>query len=212
MTRPNRKTRWYLAACVCLLLLAAALRFYGLPNDGLSHDEAVAAYNSKGTIAETIRNTRYSNSSPILYPLALWAVQKVERSPASLRALPSAASVATVAVILLLLPRLGFRRRAALLAALLLTLSVPAIEHAQGVREYSIDALWAALLTAALLWYAQSGRKAPLCAALLLAPLIQYGLVLFGAAVIAAALFIPAHPPTPACPNPTGAAGGDLDS
>ena len=191
MSKLDRKTRWYLAACACLLLLAAALRFYGLPQDELSHDEAAAANNSQGTVAETINHTRYSNSSPLLYPLALWAVQQVERSPASLRALPAAASVATLAVILLLLPRLGLSRRAALLSALLLTLSVPAIEHAQGVREYSIDALWAALLTAALLWYSQTGRKAPLAGALLLAPLIQYGLVLFGAAVIAAALFDP---------------------
>ena len=191
MSKLDRKTRWYLAACACLLLLAAALRFYGLPNDELSYDEAVAVDNANGTLAETIHNTRYANSSPILYPLALWAAQKVERSPASFRALPAAASVATVAVLLLLLPRVGFSRRAAFLSALLLTLSVPAIEHAQGVREYSIDALWAALLTAALLWYLQSGRKMPLCAALFLAPLIQYGLVLFGAAVIAAALFAP---------------------
>ena len=195
MSLPARKTRWYLAACVCLLLLAAALRFYGLPNDDLSEDEARAAKNSWGTVSQTLHHTRYGNSSPILYPLALWAVQKVERSPASVRALPAAASVATVAVILLLLPRLGFSRRAAFLSALLLTLSVPAIEHAQDVREYSIDALWAALLTAALLGYWQSGRKIPLCAALFLAPLIQYGLTLFGAAVIAAALFTPSPIP-----------------
>ena len=205
MSKSARKTRWYLAACACLLLLAAALRFYGLPNDELSYDEAVAVSNSQGTLAETIHNTRYANSSPILYPLALWAVQQVERSPASFRALPAAASVATVAVLLLLLPRVGFSRRAALLSALLLTLSVPAIEHAQGVREYSIDALWAALLTAALLGYSQTGRKAPLGAALFLAPLIQYGLVFFGAAVIAVALFIP--PPTRAWPNPAGGGG-----
>ena len=58
-----------------------------------------------------------------------------------------------------------------------------AIRHAQDAREYSIDALLAVLLIAGLLWYLRDGRKALLGVALFVAPLLQYGLVLFGVAV-----------------------------
>ena len=109
----------------------------------------------------------------------------------SVRVLPAAASVLTIAVMLFLLPRLGVSRWAAFLAALLATLSVTAIRHAQDAREYSIDALLAALMIAGLLWYLRDGRKALLCVALFLAPLLQYGLVLFGVAVLSAAVVLP---------------------
>ncbi len=191
--------RLVLAAFVCLLIAAAALRFYGLTGNSAWYDEAVVANNSRATLSEVVPNTRDSNSSPILYPLALWAVQKVDVSVFSIRVLPAMASVLTVAVMLFLLPRLGVARGTAFLAALLTTLSVAAIQHAQDAREYSIDALLAALMTAGLLWYLRDGRKALLCASLFLAPLLQYGLVLFGAAVIAAAMLL--TPPTIGAPE-----------
>ena len=179
---------------VGLLLVAAALRFYDLPGHYLWGDEVTAADNSSGALAEVVPNTRSNNSSPILYPLALWAVQKVESTPFSVRLLPATASILTVAALLLLLPRLGVNRWAAFLAALLTTLSVAAIRHAQDAREYSIDALLAVLLLAGLLWYLRDGRKALLCVALFVAPLLQYGLVLFGVAVLGAAILL--TPPT----------------
>ncbi len=183
--------RLVLAAFVCLLIVAAGLRFYNLPGTSVSGDEAVASNNSSGALSEVIPSTNCCNSSPILYPLALWAVQKVDISVLSIRVLPAAASVLTVAVMLFLLPRLGVARGAAFLAALLATLSVEAIRHAQGAREYSIDTLLAVLMTAGLLWYLRDGRKALLCVALFLAPLLQYGLVLFGVAVLGAAIVLP---------------------
>ncbi len=191
----DRKTHLFYAACVCLLVAAAGLRFHDLPEKSLRHDEAAAANNSSGALSEVVPNTRYGNSSPILYPLALWAVQKVDVSAFSIRVLPAAASVLTVAALLFLLPRAGASRWAAFLAALLATLSVAAIYHAQDAREYSIDALLATLMIAGLLWYLRHGRKALLCVALFLAPLLQYGLVLFGVAVIGAAVVLP-PPPT----------------
>ncbi len=193
------RERLALAAFVCLLALAAGLRFYDLPGDSVWYDEAVASGNARGALAEVIPNTSFGNSSPILYPLALWAVQKVDVSAFSIRILPAIASVLTVAVMLFLLPRFGVSRWAAFLAALLATVSVAAIEHAQDAREYSIDALLAALLIAGLLWYLRDGRKGLLCVALFVAPLLQYGLVLFGIAVIGAALILPA--PTLAGPE-----------
>ena len=189
----DRKARLYCAACVCLLMVAVGLRFHALPEHYLWYDEAAAANFSRGTFSETISNTRCCNSSPILYPLALWVVQKVESTPFSLRVVPATASVLTVAALLFLLPRAGIARWAALLAGLLATLSIAAIEHAQDAREYSIDALLAVLMTAGLLWHLRDGRKALLCTSLFLAPLLQYGLVLFGAAVLGTALVFPPH-------------------
>ena len=190
----DHKTRLYYAACVVLLVVAAGLRFHDLSEKSVWYDEAVAADNSSGTLSEVVTKTRYRNSSPILYPLALWAVQKVDVSDFSIRVLPATASVLTVAALLFLLPRAGVSRWPRFCAALLATLSVAAIEHAQGAREYSIDALLATLMIAGLLWYLRHGRKALLCVSLFLAPLLQYGLVLFGVAVIGAAVVLP--PPT----------------
>ena len=187
----DRKAHLYYAACVCLLVAAAGLRFHDLPEKSLRHDEAVTANISRGALSEVVHGTRYSNSNPILYPLVLYAVQKVESTPFSVRIVPATASVLTIAVMLYLLQRLGVARGAAFLAALLATLSVEAIRHAQDGREYSIDALLAVLMTAGLLRYLRDGRKALLCVSLFLAPLLQYGLVLFGAAVIGAAVVAP---------------------
>ena len=191
----DRKARLYCAACVCLLMVAVGLRFHALPEHYLRHDEAVAANNAMGTFSETISNTRCCNSSPILYPLALWVVQKVNVSVFSVRVLPAMASVLTVAVILLVLPRLGVARGAALLAAICATLSVEAIRHAQDAREYSLDALLTVLMIAGLLWHLRDGRKALLCVSLFLAPLLQYGLVLFGTALLGTAMVLPPPPP-----------------
>ena len=126
----DRKTCLYYAACVVLLVAAAGLRFHDLSEHWLRFDEAAAANYSRGALSEVISNTRYSNSSPILYPLVLYAVQKVESTIFSVRIVPATASVLIVAVMLFLLPRLGVARGAAFLAGLLATLSVAAIEHA----------------------------------------------------------------------------------
>jgi len=181
-------TRLYYTAAVCLIIVVSALRFYDLPADGLGGDETVAALNSRGTLAEVLWHTRYNNSSPILYPLALWAVQKVESSTLSIRIIPAIASVLTVASLLFLLPRVGVSRETAFVAALLATLSTELIYYAQYGREYSVDTLVAVLMIAGLLSYLKNGdgrrKNLLLCASLFIAPLVQYGLVLFGAAVL----------------------------
>ena len=193
--------RRYAIAGGCLLVVAIALRFYYLTEHALRYDEVTAALNSRYSLSQVVDYTRVGNSSPILYPLALWAVQKVDLShlsawhtlaAASVRLMPATASALTVAALLFLMPRMGVPRRAAFLAALLATVSVAAIEHAQDAREYSIDALVALLAIVGTLQYLRNGRKALLCASLFVSPLLQYGLVLFGVAVIAAAALAPA--------------------
>ncbi len=183
--------RLYYVACVVLIFAAAGLRFHDLAEKSLRHDEGVAANISRGTLSEVVSGTRRGHSAPILYPLVLYAVQKVESTPFSIRLIPATASIVTVALMLLLLPRLGVARGAAFLAALLATLSVEAIRHAQDAREYSIDALVVLLMLAGLLRYLRDSKKVLLCAFLFVAPLVQYGLVLFGVAVIGAAAVAP---------------------
>ena len=184
--------RCWVMACVCLLAVAVGLRFYNLNEYALSTDGAKAANFSRGDLSEVLDNTRHRNSSPILYPLALWGVQKAASTEFSVRLLPAVASALTVGALLSLLPRVGVPRRAAFMAALLAALSVAAIEHAQDAREYSLDALVAALMIAGLLQYLRDGRRWLLCGALLAGPLLQYGLALFGVAVIGAAALVPA--------------------
>ena len=184
------KNRLYYAAALCLIIAAAALRFYGITDVFLDGDELRSAlWSRQDTIAEVLDSTRSGNASPILYPLVLYAVQKVESSPLSVRIVPAAASVLTVAALLILLPRVGVSRWAAFIAALLAAGSVEAIRHAQDVREYSVDALVAALMIVGLLSYLQEKRRRNgiyvlFCVSLFVAPLVQYGLVLFGIAVI----------------------------
>ena len=182
------KTRLYYSACICLLIAAAALRFYDLPRGSLWYDEAVAANNSRGSLGEVLDRTRNNNSSPILYPIVLYAVQKVESSRTSVRIVPAIASVLTVAALLFLLPRVGVGRWAAFIAALLATSSTEMIWQARDAREYSIDTFVAVLMIAGLLAYLRGrhgrGIYVLFCISLFVAPLVQYGLVLFGIAIL----------------------------
>ena len=191
---PPAETRWTnrrlsLAACVCLILVAAALRFHDLPVDSVGRDEVDFANHSRGTIGETLSRTRVASSAPMLYPTLLWAVQKVERSATSIRFLPALASTLTVAAIVLLLPLAGVPRATALLAGLLATLSDAAIQHAQDAREYSLDTLLAVVMLFAALRALNGGKaRILLPLSLFVAPLLQYGLALWGAALLAGLL------------------------
>ena len=179
--------RAFLVAGLAVLLTAAALRFHDLGGESLWYDEAVSVVVSRGSFGDLVENIRRDSTMAILVPLALRAVQSVEFSNASLRLLSAAASVLTVAGFLFLLPAVGVGRRAALFAAAMAALSWPAIVEAREVREYSVDALFALLLIAGLLHYLRERRRSLLTAALLLGPLVQYGLAFFGASVLVTA-------------------------
>ena len=183
-----RGAGFYFLFCIALLLIAAWLRFDGLSHKALWYDEILAAENAGYTISDLLERTRERNSSPLLYPFILYFVQKLDVSAFSLRIVPATASFLTVAALLFLLPRVGVDRVAAFVAASLATVSVNAINHAQDVREYSIDSLVAVLMIAGLLTWLRDGRKRLFCASLVVAPLLQYNLVLFGIAVFATAI------------------------
>ena len=184
--------RWYFAVCLFLLIIAAALRFWDLPEHILWYDEATVANHARESISELVRLTRYYDTSPILNPAILYTIQQIESSPLTVRLASAAAGTLTVGAMLFLLPRAGLSRRIALPAALLYILSVPAIEHGQSALVYTVDALVATLLIAGLLQYVHNGKKMLLGMSLFMAPLTQYGLVLLSIAVIGAAL---AHSP-----------------
>ncbi len=180
-----------LALSLGALAAATALRFHLLDWESLRYDEAVSALASRGSFGEIVENLRRDTTMAILVPLALAAVQSVEISNFTVRLVSTASSALTVAGLLFLLPAVGVGRRAALLAGTLAAFSWPAIVEAREVREYSVDALFALLLIAGLLWYLREGRRALLAAALFLAPLVQYGLVFFGASVLLTAAALP---------------------
>lgn len=180
----------YAAAASLVLAAAAALRFDDLSSYSLGWDEAVLAGWTQGSLGELFEVLRH-HTAPILYPLLLWVVQKIEISNFAVRFLPAAASVLTVGVLLFLLPRAGAPRRAAFFAGALAAVSGAALTEAHGAREYSFDALFAALLIVGLLRFLRDGRGLVLLGSgLFLGPLVQYGLVLFGAAVLATAFVL----------------------
>lgn len=156
----------YYAVCICVVMVAAWLRFYDLGGNSLWFDEALAANYARGTFWDVFSNTRYANSSPLAYPLALYAIQKFESSTFTVRLIPAVSSVLTVGVFLFLLPRVGVKRGVALLSGLLATLSTEAIFHAQDVREYGVDAFIAVLLIAGALSYLKDGNRLLLCVSL----------------------------------------------
>lgn len=185
----TNKTRIYYAGCICLLLVTVVLRFYNLTGQSLGDDEALVASGLRGSLHEVFESTHNDNSSPILYPLVLYAVQKVQSSLFTVRLVPAVSSVLTVAMFLLLLPRVGISRWAAFIAALLAVSSAAAILQAQLVKEYSVDAFVASLMIIGALSYIRGngghsrGMYVLFCVSLFVAPLVQYGLVLFGIAI-----------------------------
>lgn len=181
----------YGAAVAAVLLLAGALRFHGLADRSLDYDEAVVALNARGTLSEVLSRTHAYGTSPILFPLALWTVQQFPVTDFSVRFLAAASSLLTVAILLLVLPRVGLGRGPAFFAGSLSALSVGAVVEARDLLVYSADAFVAALVLVALLRFVREGRGALLGLTLFVAPQVQYGLGLFGAAVLAAAAFCP---------------------
>ena len=179
--------RTYLFLSLALLILSGALRFHDISARSMWVDEAAAALYSQGTIEETFHNTRFDNTSPIIYPLLLHVIQKFDASAQSVR-FPSAVFSLLAVLVMLLLPRAGLDRVSAFISALALALATSQINWAQQSREYSFSVLIAAVMIYGLVRYINSGHehKRMLYVTLFLAPLIQYGLVLFGGAVIGA--------------------------
>ena len=176
----------YLAASAILLVAAAYWRFLGLADDTLLWlDEAVVIQNASGSLADVLANVRDNSSAAIGWPLLLHFIQAIDGSALAMRLGPAIAAVLTIAAMLFLLPRVGVSRIAALVAALLATLSEEMVRQAWHAREYSIDALLAVLIIVGCLAFLRQRKARLLCSVLFLGPLLHYGLALFGFAAVA---------------------------
>lgn len=177
---------FYLGASAILLVAAAVLRFQGLLGDSLLWlDEAVAVQNASGSLSELLANVRANSSAAIAWPLLLHVIQGLDASTLAIRLGPALAGTLAIAAMLFLLPRVGVSRVAALLAALLATLSEEMVRQAWHAREYSIDALLAVLIIVGWLAFLREGKARLLCCVLFIGPLLHYGLALFGFAAVA---------------------------
>jgi len=178
---------------ILIILFAVALRIYHIGQRSLWFDEAVAANISRGTLAEALTLTRAEHSAPITHPFLLYLVEKVDAGPLAVRGPSLVASVLAVFSMLCLVTIPSFDQKTAALSALMLSVSAAQIYYGQEVREYSLSVLYAALLLYLFMSFTANHekRKLPivLYLALFAAPLIQYGLVLFGFGILAA-LFI----------------------
>jgi len=189
----SRPDRIFLLFCVFILLLAGSLRIYHLSKRSLWLDEAIAANISRGTLTDTLNLTRALHSAPMTHPVLLHAIEMVSVKPFSVRLLSFVASLLAVGLMLCFVKIPSIDQGTAALSALMLGLSASQIRYAQEVREYSLGVLFAALLIYLFLATASANGKprepVALYLALFSAPLIQYGLILFSAGVLAG-LFI----------------------
>ena len=186
--------RVFLLFSALIVLLAACLRSYHIAERSLWLDEAIAANISRGTLSETLILTRGLHSAPILDPLILYAVEKVGRGPLAVRMPSLVASVLAVFLMLCFVTIPSIEYKTAGLSALMLSMSAAQIRYAQEVREYSLSVLYAGVLLYAFLSYLsmkeEDDSPISLYLALFFAPLVQYGLVLFGFGVLAALLIL----------------------
>jgi uncharacterized membrane protein len=182
---------FFLIAAVFLLTIGAGLRIFHLGNRSLWYDEAVTANASRGTLSHMIEKTRRF-SAPVIHPYILYLAERAGQGPVAVRAPSVVASFLSI-VMMLVMVRVKVSRNAAIFAAAVLALSASQIRYAQEVREYSLAVLWASVLIFALLkWENANSRRAHpvfLYVTLFIAPLIQYGLVLFSVAILSTIVF-----------------------
>jgi len=198
--RPS-DNRIFLIASFLVVVSAVFLRLYHIEERSLWLDEAKSANFARGTFAETLSNTQLHDSAPIAHPFVLYVAQKIGEGPLAVRFPSFMASVLAVMVMLgLVYAKIEWR--AAIFSALMLAVSASQVFYAQEVRSYALSVLFGALLLWAFLYYVSNESKRKglilLCPLLFLAPLIQYGLVLFGFGILSAMgiLYFVGHPAT----------------
>jgi uncharacterized membrane protein len=178
--------RFFPVAALLLLTIGTALRLYQLGNRSLWFDEAVTANISRGALTQLLEKIQRV-SAPVVHPYILCLVEKVAQSPVAVRA-PSVLASLLAVFVMLAMVRVKVGHYAALFSAAILTVSASQIRYAQEVREYSLSVLCAATLIFCFLRGDAAGTRSRnpvfLYAALFLAPLIQYGLVLFSFAIL----------------------------
>lgn len=148
MRERTRTTRYLYLTAILILLLAVALRAYGLDTQNIWGDEAFSIHLSAQTLPEALAG---ADTHPAFYPAALWAwIPLVGRSAYAVRYLSLLFGVLMVAGVLILGCRVGGPRVMAL-AGLLAAVSPFAIYYSQEARMYAPVAAFGAISTYALL-------------------------------------------------------------
>jgi uncharacterized membrane protein len=174
-------------AALLLVAIAVGLRLYCIGTRSLWYDEAVTANASRGSMLQALDETRQF-SAPMAHPYLLYLVEKVDSSPIAVR-MPSFLASVLAVLLMLAMVRAGISPEAAIFAAAMLACSSSQIRYAQEVREYALAVLVATILIYLFLRWETEGPRTRqpwlLYVILFLAPLVQYGLVLFSGAILA---------------------------
>ena len=180
-------SRWATWLLGLITIAGAVLRVYDLGDKALWLDESNIFWMSQGTLPEIVENNTSNNSAPPLFVLLIAAVLRLGTSEFALRAIPCVAGIALIPTVYLLARRY-LDKPWALAAAILVAISPTQVIYSQQVREYSLAALLAAVLTlAAQAFMDRPERRQTLTLATVtvVALFTQYGLALLAAALAA---------------------------
>ena len=148
--------RAYLWLLLLILLLAAALRFYGLDSQSLWNDEGTSVAVAQRDLATIARDAAHDIHPPLYYWLLSGWVRLLGTSEAAVRALSALLGVALVALTYGL-GRLLLPRRTALTAALLAAVNPFQVYYSQEARMYLLLATVSAGAVLALVHYVRQG-------------------------------------------------------
>jgi 4-amino-4-deoxy-L-arabinose transferase-like glycosyltransferase len=170
---------------IAILILAAALRLWGLNRQSLWFDEAVVASVAMLQTHEIVPTIQWAEKTPPLhYLLVHYWIMVFGPSEVSLRMPSLIAGVASVGILYLLLKRV-YSEWAGVAGALILALSPYHIHYSQEARAYSLMVCWALWATFQLVKLIEKPtRNGAITYALLLAALLYTHL--YGAMVVAA--------------------------
>lgn len=188
-----RHNQIFIVSILLIITVAIVLRWHHIDQRSLWYDELVTANNSNGTLEETLDKTRSNSSAPVLHPIILQVVERYSDGPLAVR-LPSMLAGVLAVVVLIVAARRAIGMRGAVFAGLIIAMSASQIHYSQEVREYSLSVLAAALMLLVYIQYARPENLGwsllILCVLLLVAPFVQYGLVLFGLSIVGAMILV----------------------
>ncbi len=140
-----------------ILIIAAAVRFYGIDRRSIWFDEAVTLGVARLPLVEHLRHAwDVSLNNQLFYYLLYRPWHSLGEAEATVRAFSAICSVAGVAVLYFLGRRL-FGTAAGIIAALVLALHSGSIWYAQEARSYSLAIFLATLSSLFLVRHVQNG-------------------------------------------------------
>ncbi|KAF1012091.1 MAG: hypothetical protein GAK32_00392 [Pseudomonas fluorescens] len=141
-----------------LLVLAGALRFYGLTASAIWGDEASSLLLSEYALDDLWFHAAHDVHPPLYFALLRGWVALFGDGIFSVRCMSVLPGVAAVGVGIWLTRQIA-TRRAALLAGLLLAILPTAVRYSQEVRMYSLLGLWLLAATLALVYWVRQPQR-----------------------------------------------------